>query len=102
MATVRVPGKLTGGPGGGHHIGIRYTAVHRDILPGNVAGVQTLQGIQHDHKRHEDRGGRGARHHGPVLPDRDHMHRMVHVRTVRPVPRLSQQAALLQGCDEHD
>lgn len=102
MAAVRVPGELASRPGGGHHIRVRHTAVHCDILPGNVAGVQTLQGVQHDDERHENRGGRGARHHRPVLPDRDHMHRVVHVRAVRPLSRLSQQAALLQGRDEHD
>lgn len=30
------------------------------------------------------------------------MHRVVHVRAVRPLSRLSQQASLLQGRDEHD
>lgn len=90
MAAVRVPGELAGRPGGGHHIRVRHTAVHCDILPGNVAGVQTLQGVQHDDEWHENRGGRGARHHGPVLPNRDHMHRVVYVRAVRPLSRLSQ------------
>lgn len=60
MAAVRVPGELSSRPGGGHHIRVRHTAVHRYILPGNVARVQTLQGVQHDDQRYEDRGGRGA------------------------------------------
>lgn len=102
MAAVRVPGELAGRPGRGHHLGVRHTAVHRHLLPGNVAGVQALQSVQHDDQWHKNRGGRGAGHYGPVLPDRDHMYRVVHVRAVRPVPGVPQQATLLQGRDEHD
>lgn len=102
VAAVRVSGKLSSGPGGGHHICVRHTAVHRYILPGNVARVQTLQGVQHDDQWYEDRRGRGARYHRPILLDRNHLYRVVHVRAVRPLSRLPQQVALLQRRDEYD
>lgn len=60
-----------------------------------------LPGVQHHDERHQDRGGRGAGHNGPVLPHRDHLHYMVHVRVVRALPRVPQQAQFLPGRHEH-
>jgi len=42
VATVRISGEFTSRSGGGHHIRVRHIAVHRNILFGNVARVQTL------------------------------------------------------------
>lgn len=101
MAAVRVPGEFAGGAGGGDHLGVRHPAVDRDLLPGDAAGVQALQGVQHDDERHEDRRGRSARHHGSVLPYRDYLYHLVHVRIISALPRVSQQNELLSRRHEH-
>jgi len=60
VAAIRVPGEFAGCARRGHHLCVRNPAVHRDLLPGDAAGIQALQGVQHHPQRHQDRGGRGA------------------------------------------
>lgn len=89
VAAVRVPGEFAGRQSRRHHLSVRHPSVHRHILPRDAAGVQTLQSLQHDHQRNQDRGGRSARYYGPLLSYRNYMYHMVHVRTVGAFPRLS-------------
>ena len=89
MAVVRVPGKLARRPGSRHNIRDRDPPVDRDILLRDPAGIQALQGLQHNNERHEDRGGRSAGHNRPVLPNRDYLYHLVHVRVIGALPRLS-------------
>lgn len=57
MATFRIPGEFTGGQSGGDHLRVRHLAVDCDLLSGDAARVQTLQGVQHHDQRHQDRRG---------------------------------------------
>lgn len=88
LALVRISGKLAGCPGGRYNLCVRDPPVDRDLLPGDVTRVQTLQGLQHDDEWHENRGGRSAGHHGPVLPNRDYLYHLVHIRVNSALPRL--------------
>ena len=102
MAPVRVPREFAERPSRRHHICVRDPSVHCYFLSGNPARVQTLQGLQrHAAEQDANRGGRGARHQGPVLPHRDSVHRLVLVRANGPVPSLSEQVQLFQRRHEH-
>ncbi|XP_054930793.1 uncharacterized protein Sh isoform X1 [Dermacentor andersoni] len=100
VAALRVPGELAGRTRGGHRVRGGHPAVHRHLLPGDAARVQALPHVPRG-QQHDARGrGRSAQADRAVLPDRDVLHRVVHVRTVRAFLRLPLQAGVLQRRDE--
>ena len=102
MAVIRISGELAACADSSHHFSICHFAFHCDFLPGDVARVQALQGVQHDCQRHQDRGGRGARRHRPLLHRGDPLHHLVHFRATRQIPLMSKQIRLRQRHHEHD
>ncbi|XP_077516958.1 potassium voltage-gated channel protein Shaker isoform X2 [Amblyomma americanum] len=100
LAALRIPGELAGCSRGGDRVRGGHPAVHRHLLPGDAARVQALPHVPRG-QQHDARGrGRGAQADRAVLPHRDLLHRMVHVRAVRALLRLPLQTGLLQGRDE--
>lgn len=101
LAVVRVPGKFTSRTRGGDHLGRGNSAIDRRLLPGNFAGLQALQTVQRYPQQDAHRRRRSARFHGSVLPHRDHMHSVVHVRDYSAHHMLSKSAELFPRRDEH-
>lgn len=101
LAVVWVSGEFARRPGGRHNLRVCDPPIDCDLLPGDAARVQALQSLQYDDKRHEDRGGRSAGYHGPVLPNRDYLYHLVHIRVNSALPRLPKQIQLLPWRNEH-